>query len=94
MINNTPTVHMSEAEVARDLHSALAKVQHGLEIVIEQDHRPIAILRPPQPGGRMISEIIADLRARCSNAIMDDDFARDIQEGIDAQREPWHPPSD
>jgi hypothetical protein len=39
MINSMPTVHMSEAEIARDLHSALAKVQHGLEIVIEQDHR-------------------------------------------------------
>ena len=84
---------MSEAEVARDLHSALAKVKHGIEIVIEQDHRPVAILRPSQPAGRMISEIVADLRARNSNAVMDDDFARDIQDGIDAQREPWHPPS-
>ncbi len=34
------TVHMSEAEVARDLHAVLAKVQQGVEIVIEQDHRP------------------------------------------------------
>jgi len=29
------TVHMSEAEVARDLHAALAKVQQGVEIVIK-----------------------------------------------------------
>lgn len=28
------TVHMSEAEVARDLHAALARVQQGIEIVI------------------------------------------------------------
>ncbi len=30
---------MSVAEVARDLHAALAKVQQGVEIVIEQNHR-------------------------------------------------------
>ena len=29
------TVHMNEAEVARDLHDVLAKVQQGVEIVIE-----------------------------------------------------------
>jgi hypothetical protein len=35
----------------------------------------------------MISEIVADLMARGSNAVMDEDFARDIQEGIDAHCE-------
>jgi hypothetical protein len=30
-------VHMSEAEVARDLHAALANAEQGVEIVIEQD---------------------------------------------------------
>lgn len=29
------TIHMSEAEVARDLQAVLAKVQQGVEIVIE-----------------------------------------------------------
>jgi hypothetical protein len=28
----------------------------------------------------MIQEIVADLKARDSNAVMDDDFARDIEE--------------
>jgi len=88
------TVHMTEAELARDLHSALAKVQQGVEIVIEQDSRPVAVLKRSQPsGGRRLSEIVADLKARESNAVMDDDFARDIEEGINAQRQPWTPPS-
>jgi antitoxin (DNA-binding transcriptional repressor) of toxin-antitoxin stability system len=87
------TVHMSEAEVARDLHAVLAKVQQGVEIVIEQDHRPIAVLKPSPPVGRMISEIVADLKARGSNAVMDDDFARDIEEGIRVQSQPWNPPA-
>lgn len=37
---------MSDAEVARDLHAALAKVRLGVEIVIEQDHRPVVVLKP------------------------------------------------
>lgn len=87
------TVHMSEAEVARDLHAVLARVQQGVEIVIEQDHRPVAVLKSSPPVGRLISEIVADLKARGSNAVMDDDFAHDIEEGIKAQRQPWNPPS-
>ena len=93
MIEGMATVHMSEAEVARDLHAVLAKVQQGVEVVIEQNHRPAAILKASQPVGRMISEIVADLKARGSNTVMDDDFARDIEEGINAQRQPWNPPS-
>lgn len=84
---------MSEAEVARDLHSVLAKVQQGIEIVIEQNHRPVAVLKPSKPAGRMISEVLADLKARGSEATIDDDFAHDIEEGINAHRQPWTPPS-
>jgi antitoxin (DNA-binding transcriptional repressor) of toxin-antitoxin stability system len=87
------TVRMTEAEVARDLHTVLAKVQQGVEVVIEQDHRPVAVIKPSKPTGRMISEILADLKARGSNAVIDDDFARDIEEGIKLYREPWNPPS-
>jgi antitoxin (DNA-binding transcriptional repressor) of toxin-antitoxin stability system len=84
---------MSEAELARDLHAALAKVQQGLEIVIEQNHQPVAILKPSKPIGRPISEVLADLESRNSPAIMDDDFAHDIEEGIKANRQPWNPAS-
>ncbi len=93
MMEVMATVHMSEAEVARDLHAVLAKVRQGVEIVIEQDHRPFAVLKSSPPVGRLISEIVADLKARGSKAVMDDDFARDIEEGIKAQRQPWNPPS-
>jgi hypothetical protein len=86
------TVHMSEAEVVKDIAAVLAKVQ-GIEVVIEQDHRAVAVIKPSKPGGRMISEVIADLKARGSRAVMDDDFARDIEEGIKAHRQPWNPPS-
>jgi len=41
----------------------------------------------------MISEIVADLKARGSSAVMDDEFARGIEEGIKARRQPWNPPA-
>ena len=93
MIENMATVHVTEAELARDLHAILDRVRQGVEVVIEQDHQPVAVLKPPQVKGRMISEVIADLKARGSNAVMDKDFARDVEEGIKAHRQPWNPPS-
>jgi len=84
---------MSEADVVKDIVAVLAKVRQGIEIVIEQNHRAIAVIKPSTSGGRMISEVIADLKSRGSIAVMDDDFARDIEEGIKAHRQPWKPPS-
>ena len=93
MIEDMATVHMTEAEVVKDIAAVLAKVRQGVEIVVEQDHRTVAFIKPPQPVGRMISEVIAALKVRGSNPAIDDDFARDIEEGIKAQRQPWNPPS-
>jgi antitoxin (DNA-binding transcriptional repressor) of toxin-antitoxin stability system len=93
MIEVMATVRITEAELARDVHTVLERVQQGVEVVVEQNHRPVAVIKPSKPTGRMISEIIADLKSRGSNAVIDDDFARDIEEGIKAHREPWNPPS-
>jgi antitoxin (DNA-binding transcriptional repressor) of toxin-antitoxin stability system len=87
------TVHMTEAEVVKDIAAVLAKVRQGVEVVVEQDHHAIAVIKPSKPKGRMISEVIAELKARGSTAVMDDDFARDVEEAIKAHREPWNPPS-
>ena len=93
MIEDMMTVHVTEAELARDLHAVLEKVRHGVEIVIEQDSRPIAVLKAAQVQGRKISEVIAALEASGANAVIDEDFARDVEQGIKAHREPWNPPS-
>jgi antitoxin (DNA-binding transcriptional repressor) of toxin-antitoxin stability system len=87
------TVHMSEGEVVKDIAGVLAKVRKGVEVVIERNHRAIAVIKAPAPAGRMISEVIADLKARGSSAVMDDEFARDVEAGIKAHRQPWNPPS-
>lgn len=93
------TVHMSEAEVARDLHAVLAKVQQGIEVVIEQDHRPVAVLKSSKTAGpgRKLSECIALAKAYeaelGSAPIPDEEFAKDVQAGIDARRDSFEPPA-
>ena len=87
------TVRMTEAEVARDLHYVLEKVRQGTEVVIEQDSRPVAVIKAPPVKGRKMSEGIAALGASGANAVIDEDFARDVEEGIKARYEPWNPPS-
>jgi antitoxin (DNA-binding transcriptional repressor) of toxin-antitoxin stability system len=86
-------VHMTEAELVKNVAEVLRQVRQGNEIVVEQGNRPFAVIKPSRPAGRLISEVIAHLKARGSTAVMDDDFARDIEEGIKSQRQPWNPPS-
>ncbi len=87
------TLRISEAELARDIHAVLARVQEGVEVVVEQDHRAVAVIKSPLVKGRKISEVIAALEATGANAVIDEDFARDVEEGVKAHREPWNPPS-
>jgi antitoxin (DNA-binding transcriptional repressor) of toxin-antitoxin stability system len=93
MIEAMAQLHMTEAEVARDLHTVLEKVRQGAEVVVERDSRPVAVIRAPLVKGRKISEVIAALEASGANAVIDEDFARDVEEGIKAHRQPWNPPS-
>lgn len=93
MIEDGMTVRMTEADVARDLPAVLEKVRQGVEVLIEQDSRPVAVIEAPPVRGRNISEVIAALEARGANAVIDEDFARDVEEGIKAHRAPWNPPS-
>jgi antitoxin (DNA-binding transcriptional repressor) of toxin-antitoxin stability system len=93
MIGDEMTLRLTEAELARDLHGVLAKVQEGVEVVIEQDSRPVAVIKAPAKKGRIISEVIAALEASGANAVLDEDFGHDVEEGIRGRRHPWNPPS-
>ncbi len=84
---------MSEAELARDLHTVLEKVRQGIEVVIEQDSCPVAVIKAPVIRGRKISEVIEALEDNGANAVLDEDFAEDVEEGIRGRRQPWNPPS-
>ena len=84
---------MTESELARDLHAVLAKVQQGFEVVVEQDHRPVAVIRPALPMGRLLSECIALAEARGATAVPDQGFMIDVAEGIAERSKSWPPPT-
>ena len=89
------TVRITEAELAHDVHAVLEKVRQGVEIVIEQDHRPVAIIKMPQGSGRTISECIALAKVHEQETgeapTLDADFAADLEEII-RNRKAWKPP--
>ena len=80
-------VHMTEAEVVRDIQAVLERVRQGTEIIIEEGYRTVAIISPVKGPGRPIDECIALAREYGSGAIPDEDFAKDLEEII-AGRKP------
>jgi antitoxin (DNA-binding transcriptional repressor) of toxin-antitoxin stability system len=79
-------LHISEADLARDMHGVLDRVQSGNEVVVERNAQPIAVLRAAESSRRKLSEIAAAL-AEDSTATLDPYFAKDVQEAIDDCRE-------
>ena len=93
MIKEMATVRITESELARDTHAVLAKVREGLEVVVEHDHRPVAVIRAPYRSGRPISEILRQAKERNSTVTLDPDFGRDLEAVIASHQQPWNPPS-
>ena len=72
---------MTYSEVANNFAAVLENIRKGLEVVVEQDHRPVALIRSPKRSGRPISECIASAKASGSSVTLDGGFARDVEEG-------------
>lgn len=81
-----PVIHLSEIEAASNFAALLARVRAGAEIVIEQNSQPVAVVRPPDAVRRTISECLA-LLPEDSKAIIDADFANDVQAAVESHRE-------
>jgi antitoxin (DNA-binding transcriptional repressor) of toxin-antitoxin stability system len=80
-------IHISEEEAARDFASLMARVRGGVEIVIESDTNPAAVLfRAAEPPRRSISESIVLAEARTKELgykpVMDAGFSADLEEII------------
>jgi len=73
-------------------------VRTGTEVVIEEDHKPVAVIKtppvnkPPHGPGRMLSECIALAEAHGSTVTLDDEFGKDLEEII-ARCRPLDTPS-
>ena len=86
-------IHVSKADAESNFAALLERVSQGAEVVIESDARPVAVLRSAdsQPG-RLLSESIG-LLSEDSTAVIDPDFAKDVEAGIESHREPLNPPA-
>jgi antitoxin (DNA-binding transcriptional repressor) of toxin-antitoxin stability system len=87
------TIHIPEAEAARDFATLMAHVRAGSEVVIERDAKPFAVVRPAtkQPG-ILLSEAIALAKSRGFTGTIDEDFAQNVAAAVEAHREPLDPP--
>ena len=88
-------IHISEKDAETIKVAALLEhVRAGTEVIIENDSRPVAVLRPAEPApGLLLSESIDLAKAQGSTATLDGDFARDLEAAINSHREPLNPPS-
>ena len=75
MIESMAQLHMTGAELARDLHAVLERVRQGAEVVVEEGHRRVALIKPVEGPRRPIDECIAIARARGFDDGLDEDFA-------------------
>ena len=92
-MNDSMTVRITEAELARDVRAVLAKIEQGDEVIIErEDHRPVAVMKQPRTVGRGIDECIVLAKAYEAKLgyapVPVAGFAKDVRDGIDAHREP------
>ena len=87
-------IHISEADAASNFADLLARVRAGAEVVIETERGkvPVAVIHAPAPPHRTISECIT-LLPEDSTAVMDADFAKDIEAAVESHREPLAPPA-
>jgi antitoxin (DNA-binding transcriptional repressor) of toxin-antitoxin stability system len=88
MIEGMEQVRMTDAEVTSNFAAVLEKLKRGDEVVVEQDHRPVAVIKAVKGPGRLLSECIALAEAHGSTATLDDAFGRDLEEIIASHREP------
>ena len=90
-------IHISEAEAARDFAGVLARVRDGAEVVIESNHRAVAVIKSPELPRRSASESIALDEVYTKQLgyvpVIDPDFAADLEEIIrnrkPADRSAW-----
>ena len=87
------TLRIGDAYLARDPYAVLARVEEGVEVIVERNHRPLATIKTPKRSGRPISEYISSARTSDSKVILDGDFGKDVEEGIREHSQPWNPPS-
>jgi antitoxin (DNA-binding transcriptional repressor) of toxin-antitoxin stability system len=83
------TIHISEADAARDFRGLLARVRAGTEVVIEDAASPAVVLRTVvERPVRRLSESLRMAREHGSTVTLDGGFGEDLEAVINSHPEP------
>jgi antitoxin (DNA-binding transcriptional repressor) of toxin-antitoxin stability system len=86
-------IHISRKEAACDFDGLIARVRAGEKVVIEEGASAVAVLQPPDPYVRLLSESLRLAQERGSTVTLDVDFERDLESVINSHPEalsnPW-----
>ena len=98
MIEEETTLRVTEAELVRDIHAVLSRVREdGVQVIVEQDHHPAAVIRTPIAPGRRISECIVraiEYEEKLGYAPSPGaGFTADVQAAVNAHPEPLGTPA-
>ena len=77
-------LHITEAELVRDVRAILEQVRTGAEVIIERDSQPVAVLRSATARSTLTERLAASPDG--STATLDPDFAEDVEEIIRNRR--------
>jgi antitoxin (DNA-binding transcriptional repressor) of toxin-antitoxin stability system len=90
------TIHITEAEAAKDLSGLIDRVRDGAEVVIERNEMPVAQIRNMGIDfkSRSMAESLAIAEAYVRelgyDPALDENFAADM-EAVLRERKPWMP---
>jgi prevent-host-death family protein len=86
-------IHISKKEAATiNVATLLEHVRSGAEVIIEDNARPVAVVRPIEPYLRLLSESLRLAREHGSTATLDENFGKDVEAAIESHPEPLNPP--
>ncbi len=91
MMGGMSTIHISEAEAARNFSGLMARVRAGAEVIIDDGSSGVRLSAMPLKAGRLLSESIS-LAEACGASdgfepVLEPDYAEDVREIVN-RREP------
>ncbi len=87
------TIHIPEAEAARNFAALMARVRAGTEVVIEGSESPAVVWRAADDLPlRRLSESLRLAKEHGSTVTLDGGFARDLEAVIESHSEPLENP--
>ncbi len=82
---------MTDAEIVTNFSSVIEKVERGIDVIVDRNDRPVAVIRSPAPAGRPLDECIL-LSTRYEQASprppsADPDFERDVRAAVESHHD-------